>query len=57
MRKVELHNCDPNGDPAPSFATDAEIEFAEQLRCRFEERFLAPTSTPAPLHEPSSEHH
>ncbi len=55
MLKVELHNCDTNGDPAPSFATDAEIEFAEQLRYRVEERLLAHTAAPAPLHEPSSE--
>jgi hypothetical protein len=49
MLKIEPHNRDTNGDPAPSFATDAEIEFAGQLRHQLEERYLAPPAATAPL--------
>jgi len=45
MLKIELYNRDASIDPAPSFATDADIEFADQLRHQLEERYLAP---PAP---------
>ena len=41
MLKIELHNHGTNGDPAPCFATSAEIEIAEQLRHRLEERCRA----------------
>ena len=44
MLKVELYNHDINVDPAPSFATDAEIEFADQLRHQLEDRYLAPSA-------------
>jgi hypothetical protein len=49
MLKIELHNHDLRGDPAPSFATDAEIEIADRLRRQLEERYLArpaPSATP-----------
>jgi hypothetical protein len=36
-----LHNHDTNGEPVVTFATDAEIAIADQLRHRLEERFLA----------------
>jgi hypothetical protein len=49
MLKIELHNHDANGDPAPSFATDAEIEIAEKLRHQLEERYLAPSAPYAAL--------
>jgi len=32
MLKTELYNYDTIGDPSVTFATDAEIELAEQLR-------------------------
>ena len=46
MLTIELHNHDTNDDPAPSFATDAEIELADQLRHQLEERYLAPSAQP-----------
>jgi hypothetical protein len=52
MLKIELYNHDTNGDPAVSFATDAEIELADRLRHQLEERYLAPS---APLPVRSSE--
>ena len=47
MNRTELYNHDAEADPVTSFATDAEIEFADQLRHQLEERYLghpAPTS-------------
>jgi len=47
MLTIDLHNHDTNSDPAPSFATDAEIELADQLRHQLEERYLAPSAPAA----------
>lgn len=44
MIKPEPHNHDTGGDPAPTFATDAEIEIADHLRHQLEERYLAPSA-------------
>jgi hypothetical protein len=44
MLKIELYNHDANGDPAPSFPSDAEIALAEQLRHQLEERYLTPSA-------------
>jgi hypothetical protein len=49
MLKTELYNHEANGDPPASFATDAEIEIADQLRHRLEERYLAQSETSPPL--------
>ena len=49
MLKIELYSHDTNGDPAVTVATDAEIELAEQLRRRLEERYLAPSARSSPL--------
>ena len=41
MLKIELYNHDNNGDPAVSFATDAEIEIAEKStheQCQINDR-------------------
>jgi hypothetical protein len=57
MLKIELYNHDTNGDPAPRFATDAEIELAEQLRYQLEERYLTPSAPSSPLRVRSSEGH
>jgi hypothetical protein len=54
MLTIELHNHDTNEDPAPSFATDAEIELADQLRHQLEERYLAPSAPAAALPARSS---
>ena len=54
MLKIELYNDDDNiGDPPASFATDAEIEIAEQLRYQLEERYLGPSAPYSPLPVPS----
>ena len=42
MLNIEPYNQDSDFDPAPSFATDAENELADELRRRLEERYLAP---------------
>ena len=55
MLTIELHNHDINGDPAPSYATDAEIELADKLRHQLEERYLAPSAPVAALLARSSE--
>jgi hypothetical protein len=34
-------------DPAPAFPTDADIEIAERLRRRLEERYLSGSATPS----------
>jgi hypothetical protein len=52
MTKIELYNQDAGADPVMSFANDADIEFAEELRHRLEERYLA---RPAPCPECSEE--
>jgi len=57
MLKIELHNRDTNGDPVPTYATDAEIELADQLRHQFEEQFLGSPAASAPVQERSSERH
>jgi hypothetical protein len=48
MLDAEMHNFDANGDPVPTFPTDAEIEMAEQLRRQLEERYLGPAPASAP---------
>jgi len=46
MLKTQLHNRDTGVEPAPRFASDAEIKLAEQLRHQLEERYLAPSADP-----------
>jgi hypothetical protein len=50
MVKIEVHNHHTDADPAPSFATDAEIQIADQLRHQLEEQRLARSAgaPPAP---------
>ncbi len=57
MPKIELYNHDANDDPAVSFATDAEIELADQLRHQLEQRYLAPSAASPPLQARSSKGH
>jgi len=57
MLEIELYKHDTDGDPAVSFATDAEIEIADQLRHRLEERYLASSAPSSPLQVRSSENH
>ena len=46
MLKTQLPNDDTGFEPAPSFASDAEIELAEQLRRQLEERYFGPSAAP-----------
>ena len=48
MLKIELYNHGSSGEPAASFATDAEIEIADRLRHLLEERYLAPSAPSSP---------
>ncbi len=41
MTRIERYNHDADADPVISFASDAEIEFADQLRHQLEERYFA----------------
>ena len=52
MTRIERYNHDADADPVISFATDAEIEFADQLRHQLEERYFA---HPAPSSNCSDE--
>jgi hypothetical protein len=54
MLKVEPYNHDINGEPEVRFATDAEIEVADQLRRQLEERYLVSSATSSQLQVPSS---
>ncbi len=40
MVNIELRNYDASGEPAPMYATDADIALAEQLRQQLEERYF-----------------
>jgi hypothetical protein len=44
MPKIQLPNGRASFDPAPRFASDAEIELAEQLRRQLEERYFGASS-------------
>ena len=55
MPKVQLHNHDASVEPAPAFASDAEIALAEQLRHQLEERYLGSPATPLPVQASSGE--
>jgi hypothetical protein len=57
MLKIELHNHKADVDPAPSYATDAEIEIAEQLRHQLEEQHLAKSARAPPSATRSNESH
>ena len=57
MVKTELHNRDASAEPAPSFATDAEIALAEQLRHQLEERYFGPSAARPVLHARSRQVH
>ncbi|MEO8752717.1 MAG: hypothetical protein ABI624_08560 [Casimicrobiaceae bacterium] len=49
MVKIELRNYDASGEPAPMFATDADIALAAQLRRQLEERYFGASAKPHPL--------
>jgi hypothetical protein len=55
MPGIRLNTEDIGVEPAPSFATDAEIELAQRLRYRLEERYFGPSSASGPLQTRSDE--
>jgi hypothetical protein len=40
MPNAQLHNADTQVEPTPTFASDAEVALAEQLRHQLEEQYL-----------------
>jgi hypothetical protein len=57
MLKIQLHNHEASGEPAPRFASDAEMALAEQLRHQLEKRYLEPAAEPSPSTTRSGESH
>jgi hypothetical protein len=57
MLKIEQYKHGPDGEEAPSFATDEEIEIADQLRHQLEKRYLTPSAPSAPSQGRSDEIH
>ncbi len=57
MLKIELPHDEIGVEPAPSFATDAEIALAEKLRRQLEERYFGTSDTHSPLQGRSDEIH
>ena len=57
MLKIKLHNLDTSVEPTPRFASDAEIQLAEQMRYLLEERYFGPSAIPSPLQTRSGEGH
>ena len=49
MPRVQLHSHAAGVEPAPAFASDAEIALAEQLRHELEKRYLGSPATPLPM--------
>jgi hypothetical protein len=49
MLKTELSENDPDAEPAPAVASDAEIELAQRLRRQLEARYLGTSAEPSPL--------
>ena len=57
MRKNQLPDRDATVEPAPLYASDADIELAQQLRHQLEERYLGPSQTPSPLRYRKGDNH
>jgi hypothetical protein len=55
--EIELHDHEIRVEPAPKFASDAEIKLAEQLRYQFKERFLGRSAAPSTLPAHPAEAH
>jgi len=60
MLKNQIRDETPGIGPTPQFATDADIECAQRLRHRLEERYLGHSEAfaelPAPLGEGQRSH-
>jgi hypothetical protein len=57
MRKNLRPDRDANVEPAPLYASDAEIELAQRLRHQLEERYLGPSEAPSPLRSRKGDNH
>lgn len=57
MRKNQSPAHDANVEPAPRYASDADIELAQQLRHQLEERYLDPSEVPSPLRDRKGDNH
>jgi hypothetical protein len=57
MRKNQLPDSDATVEPAPLYASDADIELAQQLRHQLEERYLGPSQAPSPLRYRKGDNH
>jgi hypothetical protein len=57
MLKTQLPSQDAGVEPAPQFASDAEIELADQLRRQLEERYFGSSAAPSTPPERSGKDH
>jgi hypothetical protein len=57
MPKGQSPDHDANVEPAPLYASDAEIELAQRLRHQLEERYLGPSEAPSPLRYRKGDNH
>jgi hypothetical protein len=57
MRKNQSRDHDAIVEPAPLYASDAEIELAQRLRHQLEERYLGPSETLSPLRDRKGDNH
>jgi len=56
MQKSQLRAHDAIDEPAPLYASDAEIELAQQLRHQLEERYFG-SSEASPMQDRADEKH
>ena len=57
MLKTQLPSYDAGFEPTPRFASDAEIELAEQLRRQLEERYFGASATATSPVRSGKDHH
>jgi hypothetical protein len=57
MRKNQSSDYDAIVEPAPLYASDADIELAQQLRHKLEERYLGLSEAPSPLRYRKGDNH
>lgn len=57
IRKNHFSDRDASVEPAPLYASDADIELAQQLRHQLEERYLGPSQAPSPLRYRKGDNH
>ena len=55
MPRIQSHNRDATVEPAPAYATEAEIELAQRLRQQLEEQYLGPLGTSSPARDRSDQ--